>query len=151
MSLKVCFVVYDNGSYDNIFPMGIGALAAIVKEKGHDIKIWHQDIHHYEDEELTPYLDKHQFDIVILSLIGGYYQYQKMLGISKAINASKHRPFYAMGGYGPTPEPKYFLDKSGCDVVCMGEGETTISKLLESVEKKLPLKEIGRASCRERV
>jgi anaerobic magnesium-protoporphyrin IX monomethyl ester cyclase len=142
MSLKVCFVVYDNGSYDNIFPMGIGALAAIVKEKGHDIKIWHQDIHHYEDEELTPYLDKHKFDIVILSLIGGYYQYQKMLGISKAINASKHRPFYAMGGYGPTPEPKYFLDKSGCDVVCMGEGETTISKLLESVEKKLPLKDV---------
>ena len=32
MALKVLFVVYDNGSYDQTFPMGVGALAAILKE-----------------------------------------------------------------------------------------------------------------------
>ena len=30
-----------------------------------------------------------------------------------------------MGGYGPTPEPEFFLKKSGCEIVCMGEGEIT--------------------------
>jgi radical SAM superfamily enzyme YgiQ (UPF0313 family) len=65
-----------------------------------------------------------------------------MKGLSKAINRSKQRPFYLMGGYGPTPEPEFFLKKSGCDVVCMGEGETTIVKLIDAIENKTPLKEV---------
>ena len=72
MSLRVLFVVYDNGAYDPIFPMGVGALAAVLKKQGHEIKIWHQDVHHYPDEQLTDYLDNNKFDVLILSLIGGY-------------------------------------------------------------------------------
>ena len=136
MASKILFVVYDNGSYDNEFPMGVGALAAVLKPKGHEIKIWNQDIHHYADESLTEYLDKHKFDVVILSLIAGYYQYQKMKSLSKAINRSKHRPIYLIGGYGPTPEPEFFLKKSGCDIVCMGEGEITVTKLIDAIENK---------------
>ena len=132
MSLKVLFVVYDNGSYDNEFPMGVGALSAVLKQQGHEITIWNQDVHHYPDSSLTGFLDKNKFDVVILSLIAGYYQYQKMKNLSKAINISKQRPFYMMGGYGPTPEPEFFLKKSGCDVVCMGAGEITIKKLISS-------------------
>jgi len=105
MASRVLFVIYDNGSYDNQFPMGVGALSAVLKPQGHEIKIWNQDIHHYADSSLTDYLDKNKFDVVILSLIAGYYQYKKMKGLSKAINRSKQRPFYLMGGYGPTPEP----------------------------------------------
>ena len=41
---------------------------------------------------------------------------------------------YIMGGYGPTPEPEFFLRKSECDVICMGEGETTITKLMDAFE-----------------
>ena len=41
-----------------------------------------------------------------------------------------------MGGYGPTPEPEFFLKKSGADVVCMGEGEITICKLPEELAKQ---------------
>ena len=29
MGLRVLFVVYDNGSYDHVFPMGIGTLTGI--------------------------------------------------------------------------------------------------------------------------
>ena len=47
-----------------------------------------------------------------------------------------------MGGYGPTPEPEFFLKKSGCDVVCLGEGEITILKLMDAIENKTPLKEV---------
>ena len=53
MSSKVLFVVYDNGSFDNTFPMGVGALAAILKQQGHKIALWNQDIHHYSDNSLT--------------------------------------------------------------------------------------------------
>ena len=120
MSLKVLFVVYDNGSYDQVFPMGVAALSAVLKKQGHEITLWNQDIHHYSDSSLTDYLDKNKFDVAIFSLIAGYYQYQKMKNLSKAISNSKNRASfkYIMGGYGPTPEPEFFLKKSGCDVVC---------------------------------
>ena len=139
MSLKVLFVVYDNGSYDHIFPMGFGAIGAILKRDGHEVVIWNQDMHHWPDDSLRTYLDENKFDVVVLSLIAGYYQYQKMKSLSKAINNSKNRPFYIMGGYGPTPEPEFFIKKSQCDAVCMGEGEITISKLMEAIENKTPL------------
>ena len=136
MSQKVLFVIYDNGSYDHTFPMGVGALSAILKRDGHEFHFWNQDMHHYPDESLKTFLDENKFDVVIFSLIAGYYQYDKMKRLSKAINNSKNRPFYVMGGYGPTPEPEFFLKKAGCDVVCMGEGEITISKLMEASDNK---------------
>tara|TARA_B100001769_G_C22108818_1_gene599397 strand:- start:123 stop:1769 length:1647 start_codon:yes stop_codon:yes gene_type:complete len=134
MSQRVLFVVYDNGSYDHVFPMGVGALAAVVKRDGHDFEIWNQDMHHWPDDHLRTYLDENKFDVIIFSLIAGYYQYQKMKSLAKAINNSKNRPFFLMGGYGPTPEPEFFINKSGCDAIGMGEGEVTIPKLLEALE-----------------
>ena len=80
MSMKVLFVVYDNGSYDNIFPMGFGAIGGVLKKDGHEISVWNQDIHHWPDDNLRTYLDDNDFDVVIFSLIAGYYQYQKMKG-----------------------------------------------------------------------
>ena len=142
MSLKVLFVVYDNGSYDSVFPMGLGAIGAILKRDGHEFTVWNQDMHHWQDDCLRTYLDDNKFDVVILSLIAGYYQYKKMKNLSKAINNSKQRPYYIMGGYGPTPEPEFFLKKSGCDAVCMGEGEVTISKFMDAIENKKSLKTV---------
>ena len=136
MSSKVLFVVYDNGSYDNVFPMGFGALGAILKRDGHEITIWNQDMHHWPDDYLRTYLDKNKFDVVVLSVIAGYYQYQKVKALSKAINESNNRPFYIMGGYGPTPEPEFFLKKAGCDAVCLGEGEVTITKIIDCFATK---------------
>ena len=136
MPQKILFAVYDNGSYDHIFPMGFGALAAVLKRDGHEIKVWSQDMHHWPDDYLRTYLDENKFDVVVLSVIAGYYQYKKVLELSKAINNSKQRPFFFMGGYGPTPEPEFFLKKTGADVVCMGEGEITVCKLMESLEQQ---------------
>ena len=115
--MRVLFAVYDNGSYDHNFPMGLGAIGAILKRDGHEISVWNQDMHHWPDEYLTEHLDKNKFDMVIVSLIAGYYQYRRMLGLSKAINKSKQRPTYVIGGYGPTPEPEYWLRKLECDIV----------------------------------
>ena len=66
MSSKVLLAVYDNGSYDNVFPMGIAALAAVLKRDGHEITLWNQDMHHWPDDYLRTYLDKNKFDVVIL-------------------------------------------------------------------------------------
>jgi radical SAM superfamily enzyme YgiQ (UPF0313 family) len=147
--MRVLLVVYDNDSYIHWFPQGIGYLAAVLKKKGHDAAIYNQDFHHYPDERLTEYLDNNKFDMVGFSFISGYYQYKKALKISEAINRSKNRPLYVIGGHGPSPAPDYFIRKTGADVVVIGEGEEIIAELADAIENKINFAGIKGISYRE--
>ena len=135
--MKILFIIYDNGSYIHTFPHGIAYIAAVLKKKGHKVVIYSQDIHHYPEEHLTKYLDNNEFDIVGVSVIAGYYQYAKLLKLSKAINKSKRRNkfVYIIGGHGVSPDPEYFINKTGADLIVMGEGEATI---LDVVKRDCP-------------
>lgn len=140
--MKILLVVYDNDSYMHWFPQGLAYVAAVLLRAGHTVEIYNQDVHHYPDEHLTRYLDKNYFDCIGVSVIGGYYQYRKLLNISEAINKSKDRPFYILGGHGPSPEPGYFLKKTGADVIVIGEGEDTAIELIDAVANRKALKGI---------
>ena len=134
--MKVLLVVYDNESYVHMFPIGTAYIAAALREAGHDVAVYNQDMRHDPPEYLTEYLNQHDFDVVGVGVIAGYYQYRKLLEISEAINESDNRPkYYILGGHGPTPEPEYFLQKTGADIVVMGEGEETVVDLLETLPK----------------
>jgi radical SAM superfamily enzyme YgiQ (UPF0313 family) len=132
--MKVCFVIYDNDSYIHWFPQGIAYLAAVLRNAGHDITIYNQDVYHYPESHLIEYLTNNKFDVVGVGVIGGYYQYRKLLKISDAINKVPDRPRYIIGGHGPSPEPEYFLKKTGADVVVIGEGEVSTPNLLDAFE-----------------
>lgn len=106
--MRVLLISYDNESFIQWFPQGLAYISATLLEYGHDVEIYEQDVHHYSEEHLTKKLDDEYYDVVGLSFIGGYYEYAKAVKISKAINESKQRPFYIMGGFGPSPAPNYF-------------------------------------------
>ncbi len=129
--MKILLVVYDNASYVHFFPQGVAYIAAILKKEGHDVTIYNQDINHYPDEYLTTYLNNNHYDAIGISVIAGYYQYQKLLKLSKAIDDSTDKPLYILGGHGPSPDPEYFLRKTKADIVVIGEGEETIIELLK--------------------
>ncbi len=131
--MKILLVSYDNDSYIHHFPQGLAYIAAALKSDGHDVSVYSQDANHYPDEHLTAHLDKNRYDIVGVGVIAGYYQYRKLLKISEAINSSKNRPFYVLGGHGPSPDPEYFLKKTSADAAVMGEGEVTIKELAKAV------------------
>jgi len=131
--LKVLLVVYDNESYIHWFPQGLGYIAAALRQAGHTVKVYNQDMHHYPPAHLTALLDSEAFDAVGVGVIAGYFQYRQLLAISEAINRSRQRPFFIIGGHGPSPEPAYFLRKTGADAVVMGEGEQTIVELLDAI------------------
>ena len=147
--MRILFVVYDNNSYIHWFPQGIAYLAAVLRQKGIDVEIFSQDVNHYSEQYLTEYLDKENFDIVGVSVIAGYYQYRKLLLISDAINKSRQRPFYVIGGHGPAPEPEFFMKKTNADVVAIGEGEETICELVDSLAAKTSLSEVKGIAYRE--
>ena len=106
-------------------------LRQLLEKEGYEITMYHQDMHHYPDEHLTDYLEKNSFDVVGISIIAGYYQYRKLLKLSEAINRAKNRPsVYMLGGHGPSPEPEFFIKKTGADIIVIGEGEETVKKIV---------------------
>ena len=147
--MRILLVVYDNGAYTHNFPMGLGYIASVLESQGHSVSVWNQDMHHYSDDSLRVFLDEHQYDAVAISLIAGYYQYKRLIALSKAINDSKNRPFYVLGGYGPTPEPEYFLDVAGADCIVLGEGETTTVELFDAVENKKDISDVKGIAFRD--
>ncbi len=141
--MRILLVVYDNDSYISYFPVGTAYIASVLRKEGYEVEIYNQDVHHYPEEHLTDYLNNNKFDIIGLGVIAGYYQYRKLLKISKAINASKNKPeYYILGGHGPSPEPEYFLKKTEADIAVIGEGEETIVDLLNAISNKKPFNRI---------
>jgi anaerobic magnesium-protoporphyrin IX monomethyl ester cyclase len=132
--MRILFIAYDNESFLTSFPLGIAYLGAVLREKGCEISIYPQDVYHLPEEHLVEYLKNHHFDIVGVGVIGGYYQYRKLLKISQAINSIPNRRFfYVLGGHGPAPEPEYFLRRTGADAVVMGEGEVVMGNLVDAL------------------
>ncbi|WP_419771211.1 MAG: B12-binding domain-containing radical SAM protein [Candidatus Marinarcus sp.] len=134
--MKILLITYDNESLVQWFPQSIAYIAGTLLKHHHEVEIYEQDIHHYPESHLTEKLNNEYYDVVGLSFIGGYYEYKKALKISQAINNSTQRPLYLIGGFGPSPEPQYFLEKTEADVIIRGEGENTIIDLLEHYENK---------------
>lgn len=139
MASKVLLVVYDNDSYIHHFPLGIAYVAAALKQAGHHVEVYNQDANHFADTRLTKYLDHHHFDVVGIGVIGGYYQYRKLISLSAAVNAARDRPFFVLGGHGPSPDVHYFLSKTQADAVVMGEGERTMIDLVAALENRASL------------
>ena len=44
--MKILLVVYDNDSYIHWFPQGLGYIAAVARQAGHEVKIYNQDQQH---------------------------------------------------------------------------------------------------------
>jgi len=131
--MKMLFVIYDNESYMTYFPLGIAYLASVLRQRGHEICIYNQDVYHYPEEHLVDYLKENHFDVIGVGVVAGYYQYRKLLELSQAINSVRDRPFYVIGGYGPSPEPEFFLRKTQANAVVIGEGEIVLTNLLDAL------------------
>lgn len=147
--MKILLISYDNESLIQWFPQGIAYLAGTLLAHNHEVEIYEQDVHHYPESHLTNKLNNEYYDMVGLSFIGGYYEYRKAIKISDAINASIQRPFYVIGGFGPTPAPNYFLKKLQADALVMGEGEVTTVELLEFIKEAKDLKDVLGIAYRE--
>lgn len=141
--MKILLIAYDNDSYISVFPLGLAYIASACRNAGHEVKIYNQDVYHWPEEHLTGLLDTEHFDVVGIGVIGGYYQYKKLLKISEAVNKSKNRPVFIIGGHGPSPEPEYFLKKTKADFVVIGEGEITIVELLKALTQKSELTNVA--------
>jgi anaerobic magnesium-protoporphyrin IX monomethyl ester cyclase len=128
---NIVLINYDNASLAHSFPHGTAYIAAYLEQKGHDVHILSQDVYHLSESQITQYIDHHKPEVVGMGIIAGYYQYAKLIAISKAVRAAKHQCMYVLGGHGVSPEPEYFLRLTGADYIVIGEGEETFAELVE--------------------
>lgn len=136
--MKILMVAYDNESMLTWFPQGLAYLASACLKAGHEVEVYQQDIYHWHESHLSDKLDGGDYDVVLVSIIGGYYQYKKLIKLSAAINSSKNRQnfTYLIGGHGPASDPEYFLKLTSADFVGIGEGEISVVNLLTTIENK---------------
>lgn len=131
--MKVLLIAYDNNSRISFFPAGLAYVASAIRNAGHTVEIYQQDIYHYSEEHLTDYLSQNVFDAVGVGGCGGYYQYRKIKAIANAIDRVPNKPFFWMGGHLPSPEPEFFLRKFKADIIMIGESDETVQEVLEEL------------------
>lgn len=122
---NILLISYDNGSHIPFFPQNLFYLYQALRNGGHKVGIWFQDIHHGTGPDLTRLLNDANFDVVAFGFVAGYYQYRVAKQLAAAINLStKRNKFkFVVGGHGPAAAPGYFMEVLGCDTVVVGEGE----------------------------
>lgn len=114
--MKILLIAYDNESYIHSFPLGLAYVASKMRNEGHDVEVYNQDVYHYPESHLTQKLKTEHYDAVGISMCAGYYQYAKFHKIVKAIPPGIK---IWTGGHMFAPEPEYF--SQFVDYVCEGE------------------------------
>ena len=108
--------------------LGIGYLAAYLRDKGYSVKIIDAWLEELSDEKFLEILGDCGKPLLV-----GFSCYQtnieKTIEIAKFIKAKLDIPILC-GGFGPTFNPEYFLN-NGIDYVIRGEGEEAIVELCD--------------------
>lgn len=139
---KALFIIHDVYQDDNRFPFGPAYLAAILRDNGHEVRIFSQDVFHYSNKELADFLDKNDFDIIGMGFLAARYA-ETVRPLAKVINEHKKKAKFVVGGHGVTPIPEYVLTDIKADIAVLGEGEKTIIPLLDAILAGKPLDAIN--------
>lgn len=131
--MRYLLIVHDVYQDYNIFPLGIGYLASILKRDGHDVETLCMDLYHHTEEQLIEHLKKNTYDVVGTGFMAARYK-ETILPLCRIINKYKKNAKLILGGHCPSAIPEYILKKTQCDGVVIGEGENVISDVYELTE-----------------
>ena len=145
---KILFIIHDVYQDDNRFPLGPAYLASILRNDGHDVQIYCQDVFHYSNEELADFLDKNDFDVIGMGFLAARYV-ETVRDLAKVINQHKKKAKFVVGSHGVTPIPKYVLEDTEADIAVLGECEKIITSLVDSILNETSLDAIGGIAYKE--
>ncbi|MBR9704347.1 radical SAM protein [Candidatus Pacearchaeota archaeon] len=126
------FNLTNKKDYGYMFPLGLGYIYSVIRKKGFNINCI--NLNHYNgsiEENLTNELNKKKYDIILTGNIGvGYWSVEKITNTAK-----KHptNPKIILGGTLITSEPTLMLKTLKPEFIVIGEGEITITELLDVI------------------
>lgn len=121
--------------YNYIEPIGLMGLSSALKKEGHETFFY--DI--FLDSGLFAFVDSLRPDIIAYSIITGTHRLYA--GLNRALK-ERFRFFSVFGGPHATFFPE-FINESGVDAICVGEGEAALTELATKLEKHQPITAIG--------
>ncbi|MDO8603571.1 MAG: radical SAM protein [Candidatus Omnitrophota bacterium] len=116
------------------FPIGLGIIAAVLKEKRWDYDVYDSYVNGTTGGFLKR-VEKLLPDVVLLSGFLGNYSYRFCIEIAKKIKKINRNIFIIIGGPMATTIPELLISHTLIDFVVKGEGELTIVELLDVIEK----------------
>jgi radical SAM superfamily enzyme YgiQ (UPF0313 family) len=122
------------------FPTGIGIIASVLINDGHDVKLLDINGNRFSKEEVVKQINSEDFDVVGIGGLITVYNYVKWL-VQEIRKKDSSIPIILGGSVGSSI-PILSLEKLHVDIVVDGEGEITASKLFKALEKKQPVDNI---------
>ena len=115
------------------FPLGLGYLAAILRQNGYFVQIYDLNIINFTNQQILPVLKKLQFDFIGISALT--VDFTGMIELAQLIKQDTILQAKSLnsGGIHVSYLPEYSLRREHADIVCIGEAERTIIELLEAL------------------
>ena len=140
--LKLLFVnpCLRPGGYTKILPVGLASVMTYFKENGYEFTLLDTDINEFDDAYVENFIEKNEFDFVLLGSIVTHYKWIKWF-----VNMTKdHQPNTKIvaGNSVAGSIPKLFLEKTKADIVVCGEGEISAYEAVEAVRQNKELKDV---------
>ncbi len=140
---RVLLIVHDVYQNINVFPLGVAYIASVLKNDGHHVDTYCQDLFHYSNEDLAIYLDNNEYDVIGIGFLAARFD-ETIVDLCRVVNKYKKNAWLILGGHGPSPIAEYVLQKTAVDIVTIGESEKSILKIVrEKMNKTCNLKGIN--------
>lgn len=132
--MRILFLSTNVRSYHptDVYPMGVGALSAWLKQFGHETKGFVAS-KVSEFPLLRKVLREFQPDLVAYSVIAG--QSPNIPLLTKIVKQWSPSVPFICGGAHPSLAPDAVLAMDGVDAVCIGDGELALQELVEGLER----------------
>lgn len=144
--MKICMinpigfdVYYEGCEYTsrtfNSIQLGIGYIAAVLEEHGHQVDIFECLAQRISSKEVLEKVREEKYDVIGLSSY--YYNYTSTLRMLMSLRKQNKAVFIFAGGYYPTTSTIDALNKlRGVDCCVLGEGEYIVLELVEALANK---------------
>ncbi|HIK00696.1 TPA: radical SAM protein [archaeon] len=133
--MKVLFIhppVREDDTPNNV-PIGLGWIAAVMHNEGHEVEILDINAWRYTKEQVVAILRNKGKDFDMFGISGMITTYNYMKWLQNTLKQMYPDKLVIDGGAGPTSLPLVYL-KNGADIVAVGEGELTMLDLVETVQ-----------------
>jgi radical SAM superfamily enzyme YgiQ (UPF0313 family) len=121
-------------SKPNAVPMGLGCIASVLRNAGHEVELLDINAYRWAPEEVEKKIQEADYDIAGIGAIVTVYKYAKwLIKLLKKYHPTKK---IMIGGSVGTSIPEIMLKNNAADIVCIGEGELTVVDLVSAIEQK---------------
>ncbi len=127
-------------------PMGLAYIGAVLEADSHDVRIIDIDADRIKENELARIIRSSKFNIVGITALTP--SFNKVVSITRLVKENSDA-YTVLGGIHPTIMPEDSLKPDSVDFVVKGEGEKTITELVDSLIRNRDLSRVDGLAYKE--